>query len=122
MKLSDKWLTFAEVAERLAITSRTIKNWMRRPARRQALLAARHGRQWRIPRPADEWLWEIQTSRNLKEAGIDLKPSWEMELKIILFAINNYIDKFLLSKHNISSTVITIYGGIFADFLQLIEK
>ena len=34
--------------------------------------------------------------------------------------MTNYIDKFLLEKHNISSTVITIYGGIFAFFTGLI--
>jgi drug/metabolite transporter (DMT)-like permease len=37
-----------------------------------------------------------------------------------IFAMTNYIDKFLLEKHNISSTVITIYGGIFAFFTGLI--
>lgn len=37
-----------------------------------------------------------------------------------IFGINNYIDKFLLSKHNISPTVITIYGGIFAFITGLI--
>lgn len=31
-----------------------------------------------------------------------------------IFAISTYIDKFLLEKQNISPTVITIYGGIFA--------
>lgn len=31
-----------------------------------------------------------------------------------IFGISNYIDKFLLEKHNISPTVITIYGGIVA--------
>ena len=31
-----------------------------------------------------------------------------------IFAVSNYIDKFLLEKHNISPTVITVYGGIFA--------
>lgn len=29
-----------------------------------------------------------------------------------IFAINNYIDKFLLEKHNLSPTVISIWGGI----------
>ncbi|MEO6509169.1 MAG: EamA family transporter, partial [Patescibacteria group bacterium] len=29
-----------------------------------------------------------------------------------IFAINNYIDKILLEKHNISTPVYTIYGGI----------
>jgi uncharacterized membrane protein len=37
-----------------------------------------------------------------------------------IFAINNYIDKFLLEKHNISPTVITIYGGIFAFITGLV--
>ncbi len=31
-----------------------------------------------------------------------------------IFGVTNYIDKFLLEKHNISPTVITIYGGGFA--------
>lgn len=31
-----------------------------------------------------------------------------------IFAVSSYIDKFLLEKHNISPTVITIYGGLFA--------
>lgn len=31
-----------------------------------------------------------------------------------IFAVSNYIDKFLLEKHDISPTLITIYGGIFA--------
>jgi len=31
-----------------------------------------------------------------------------------IFSISNYIDKFLLEKHNISPIVITVYGGIFA--------
>lgn len=37
-----------------------------------------------------------------------------------IFGINNYIDKFLLEKHNISPTVITIYGGIFACIVGII--
>jgi len=78
---TERWLTNAKAAELLNVGERTIKRWTKNPALQKALGAVRHGRQWRIPRPADEWLWEIQTSRNLKEAGIDLKPSWEMELR-----------------------------------------
>jgi drug/metabolite transporter (DMT)-like permease len=37
-----------------------------------------------------------------------------------IFGINNYIDKFLLEKHNISPTVISIYGGVFAFITGLI--
>jgi drug/metabolite transporter (DMT)-like permease len=37
-----------------------------------------------------------------------------------IFGINNYIDKFLLEKHNISPTVISIYGGIIAFITGLI--
>ncbi len=35
-------------------------------------------------------------------------------LSAAIFGIINYVDKFLLEKHNISPTVITIYGGISA--------
>lgn len=37
-----------------------------------------------------------------------------------VFGISNYIDKFLLEKNNISSQVITIYGGVFAFIFGLI--
>ncbi len=37
-----------------------------------------------------------------------------------IFAVINYIDKFLLEKHNISPTVITVYGGIYAFVAGLI--
>ena len=37
-----------------------------------------------------------------------------------IFGINNFIDKFLLEKHNISPVVITIYGGIAAFILGLV--
>lgn len=37
-----------------------------------------------------------------------------------IFGVTNYIDKFLLEKHNISPTVITIYGGLFAFITGLI--
>lgn len=33
-----------------------------------------------------------------------------------IFGVNNFIDKFLLEKNNISPIVMTIYGGIFACF------
>lgn len=37
-----------------------------------------------------------------------------------IFGINNYIDKFLLEKQNISPTVLSIYGGIFAFIVGLV--
>lgn len=37
-----------------------------------------------------------------------------------IFGINNYIDKFILSKYNISPTVISIYGGFFAFLFGLV--
>lgn len=37
-----------------------------------------------------------------------------------IFGVNNYIDKFLLEKNNISPIVITIYGGIFACIAGLV--
>lgn len=81
MAAEEQWLKNAKAAKLLGVGERTIKRWMKNPALQKALGAVRHGKQWRIPRPADEWLWESQTRRNLKEAGIDLKPSWEIELR-----------------------------------------
>lgn len=37
-----------------------------------------------------------------------------------IFGINNYIDKFLLEKQNISATVLSIYGGVFAFIVGLV--
>jgi drug/metabolite transporter (DMT)-like permease len=37
-----------------------------------------------------------------------------------IFSISSYIDKFLLEKHDISPTVITVYGGIFAFIAGLV--
>ena len=37
-----------------------------------------------------------------------------------VFGVGNYIDKFLLEKHNIGYIVITIYGGIFAFIAGLV--
>jgi hypothetical protein len=54
---------------------------MRRPATREALLAARHGRQWRIPRPDNVDFWEMETRVRLKAVGICLKQSLEKELE-----------------------------------------
>ncbi len=41
-------------------------------------------------------------------------------LSAAIFALTNYIDKFLLEKHNISPTVITIYSGGFAFAVGLL--
>lgn len=37
-----------------------------------------------------------------------------------IFGVNNYIDKFLLSKNNISPVVITIYGGLAGFFVGIL--
>jgi hypothetical protein len=77
MASTEQWLKYAKAAELLGVNARTIKRWMQIQKAQKALGAVRHGQQWRIPRPADGWIWEVQTRRRLKEAGIDLKPSWE---------------------------------------------
>lgn len=41
-------------------------------------------------------------------------------LSAAIFGVTNYIDKFLLEKHNISPFVITIYSGLFAFITGLI--
>jgi len=81
MAASGQWLKNAKIAELLRVDVRTIKRWIKTPATRNALGAVRHGQQFRIPRPADEWIWDMETRRHLKEAGIDLKPSWEKGLE-----------------------------------------
>src|SRR2546427_12046528 len=77
----DKWLTNAEAAEALAVDARTIKRWMRCRAKRDALLAIRHGKQWRIPRPDNLILWDMETRDRLEKLGIQLKEPWERELE-----------------------------------------
>lgn len=37
-----------------------------------------------------------------------------------IFAVNNYIEKFLLEKHNISPVVMTVYSGLFAIIVGVI--
>lgn len=59
---------------------RTVKRWMRSPVMREALLAVRHGKQWRIPHPDDEWIWKMHTRHRLKAVGVPLKPGWEKAL------------------------------------------
>src|SRR3989344_5308950 len=41
-------------------------------------------------------------------------------LSAAIFGVTNYVDKFLLEKHNISPAVITIYSGMFALIAGLI--
>lgn len=37
-----------------------------------------------------------------------------------IFGINNYLEKFLLEKHNISAVVMTVYSGLFAIIVGVI--
>lgn len=76
----DRWFAFTEAARPLGVTPRAIKRWMRLPARRQALLAVRHGKQWRIPHPTNVDLWERETRARLHAVGVSLKPAWEPAL------------------------------------------
>jgi hypothetical protein len=45
----ERWLKNAKAAENFGVSARTIKRWMKIPARRKTLGAVRHGKQWRIP-------------------------------------------------------------------------
>lgn len=69
---NNLWLHHAEAADLLGVEARTIGNWMRRPAIREALGAVRKAGQWRIPRPAQIFLWEYETPVRLKAVGIDV--------------------------------------------------
>ena len=82
----ERWLKNAKAAKILGVDTRTIKRWMTIPAMRNALGAVRYGKQWRIPllksfSGDSEWAWEMQTDYHLKEIGVHLKPSWEIELE-----------------------------------------
>lgn len=77
----SQWLKHTEAAAALAVDVRTIKRWMKCPAKRAALGAVRHGEQWRIPRPAEIWHWDVGARRNLKDLGVELKASWERDLE-----------------------------------------
>ena len=77
----NNWLKIVKAAELLGVDVRTVKRWMSNPTTRNALGAVRHANQWRIPLPDVEWAWADQTRRDLKEAGIDLKPIWEQNLE-----------------------------------------
>ena len=78
--MAKRWLKFAQAADLLGVKSRTIKRWMNNPTRREALGVVRHGKQWRIPFPVNECIWDEQTRRKLEQAGIGQKPSWEVAL------------------------------------------
>jgi excisionase family DNA binding protein len=86
-----RWLTTAEAAGLLGVSKGTIKRWMKSPPQREALLAVRHGKQWRIPLPDYETTWEWQTRSRLKEAGVHLKSSWAQELH----RLSKQCDRFL---------------------------
>src|SRR5438552_923951 len=77
----SKWLKNSEAAEALAVDVRTIKRWTRDRAKRAAILAVRHGKQWRIQRPSDLRHWVIETRRRLERLGILLGPAWKRNLK-----------------------------------------
>ena len=47
---------------------------------REALLAVRHGKQWRIPRPENLSFWKSETRERLKKLGVILKEAWECDL------------------------------------------
>jgi hypothetical protein len=103
-----RWLKNAKAAELLGVSVRTIKHWMNSPRLREALLAVRHGKQWKIPRPDYETTWVWETQRRLKEAGIHLKPSWEQELE----RVSKECDRFLSES----------YCLWLAAHLQLLER
>jgi hypothetical protein len=46
------------------------------PAKREALGAVRHGRQWRIPYPADFKAWTSRVSERLNALGTHLRDPW----------------------------------------------
>jgi hypothetical protein len=75
-----RWLKYAEAAEALAVDVRTIKRWLSCQTYREALLAVRHGKQWRIPRTEDVEIWGMQTGYRLRAAGVHLRPTWEKHL------------------------------------------
>ena len=77
----NKWLKNAEAAELLGVDERTIKRWMTKADTREALLAVRHGKQWRIPYPADTEAWANDTRWRLKKCGIRLEPTWKRDLR-----------------------------------------
>ena len=73
------------------VSERTIKRWMKCPAKQQALGAVSHGKQLRIPRPDNERAWAMQTRRRLGEAGIHLKPRFERALEKAARKCNRYL-------------------------------
>jgi len=77
----NRWLINAEAAESLAVSKRTIKSWMTRQETREALGAVRHGKQWRVPRPENHFVWKIQTRARLKKFGICPPEAWERDLE-----------------------------------------
>jgi len=80
-KRESRWLKNDEAAEALAVDVRTIKRWMKLPAKREALSAVQHGKQWRIPRPDNLYLWQSQASERLKKLGVHLSPAWKRGLR-----------------------------------------
>jgi len=81
--LPERWLKNAESADLLGVTKRTIKNWMRKESARNALLAVRHGKQWRIPRPLDLGRWEVETRTRLEHAGYNPRKPYEQALEAL---------------------------------------
>ena len=75
------FLKNAEAAEALGVSVRTVKGWMRDPAKREAISAVRHGKQWRIPRPVNKDQWRYAAERRLREIGVTLPRRFERELR-----------------------------------------
>ena len=91
-----RWLKNSDAAEALAISVRTLKLWMTRPATRKALGAVRHGEQWRIPWPeeirvhemdgtihkmeCDPFCWANLTRDRFEALGIPLSQPWERDI------------------------------------------
>ncbi len=73
------WLPNREAACGLAVDVRTIKRWTRDPITRSALGAVRHGKQWRIPFPANRNQWETETRARFAALGLKLAEPWERD-------------------------------------------
>jgi excisionase family DNA binding protein len=82
-KENGRWLKFAKAAELLGVSMRTVKRWIEQQETRDALLAVRHGAQWRIPYPDNLDDWRSHTRWRLKKLGVQFEPDWKRELRKI---------------------------------------
>src|SRR5688572_10224464 len=83
-----QWLKQSEAAEILGLSTRTIKRWLRVPPMRGALLGAREGKQWRIPRPQCLAAWRADVLLRLGTTGLPqanslLDKPWKKEIDLI---------------------------------------